>query len=124
MTDFPNGPDAQFHHYLTKGRFMIQQCGSCARHVFAPRVLCKHCGSDRLDWVPASGRATVYAASIVRQKPDKGGDYLYAMMELAEGVRMISTVVGTPPDQIRIGDRLLAEIDDTPRVVFRKEVSA
>ncbi|MCB1395677.1 MAG: OB-fold domain-containing protein [Rhodobacter sp.] len=124
MTDFPNGPDAQFRQFLAEGRFMLQLCGACGRHVFAPRVLCKHCGSDRLDWVAASGRATVHAATVVRQKPEKGGDYLYALMDLAEGVRMISTVVGTPPDAVRIGDRLRAEIDDTPRVVFRKEGAA
>ncbi|MCW1934987.1 Zn-ribbon domain-containing OB-fold protein [Pararhodobacter zhoushanensis] len=123
-TPLPNGPDAQYQHHLAAGRFMIQRCNDCARHVFAPRVLCKHCGSDQLDWVQTSGQGTVYAATVVRQKPEKGGDYLYAMIELAEGVRMISTVIDTPPQDVRIGDAVVALIDDAPRVVFRKEGTA
>ena len=78
----------------------------------------------RLHWVEASGDAVLYAVTTVRQKREKGGDYLYALVELAEGVRMISTVVDTPLDDLRIGDRLRAEIDETPRVVFRKEGAA
>lgn len=124
MTELPEGPDARFRHHLAKGRFMIQRCEACGRHGFAPRVLCKHCGADRLAWVEASGKGHLYAATTVRQKPEKGGDYLYAMVELAEGVRMISTVVGTAPEALHIGDRLRAEIDDTPRVIFRKEGTA
>jgi Predicted nucleic-acid-binding protein containing a Zn-ribbon len=124
MTNLPKGPDARFRHHLAEGRFMIQRCDACGQHVFAPRVLCKHCGSDRLGWVEASGRATVYAATVVRQKPERGGDYLYAMMDLAEGVRMISTVVGVAPDAVKIGDAVVAEIDATPRVVFRLEGAA
>lgn len=106
---------------------MIQRCNACSRQVFAPRVLCKFCGSDRLDWVEPSGRATVYSLTVVRRKPERGGDYLYGLFELEEGARMISTVIGADPESVAIGDPVVAEIETTeagPRLVFRKAQGA
>lgn len=118
----PPGPDARYRRFLAEGRFMIQRCSDCARHVFAPRVLCKHCGSDRLDWVPASGQATVYATTVIRRRSEAGGPYLYGLFELREGERVISTVVDADPASVRIGDPVSAEIEtkgEGPRLVFR-----
>jgi len=58
----------------------------------------------------------------VRQKPERGGDYNVAIIELAEGARMLSRVEGLPASQIRIGMPVTAVISDAngaPLVVFR-----
>ena len=125
MTATPDiGPDAYFQQQLEAGRIQIQKCDSCGAHVFAPRTFCKSCGKDALSWVDISGKGEVYSNTTVRKKPEDGGDYCFALIDLAEGVRMISTVVGTDPHDVRIGMPLRAEIEDhkgAKRIVFRVE---
>src|SRR5258708_10098461 len=64
---------AQTHYQaeLDAGRFCIQQCTQCTRHVFTPRELCPHCGASPLRWVRASGQGTVYSTSTVARKRDR-----------------------------------------------------
>lgn len=108
----PCGPEKQYLDKLAAGRFEIQRCAGCGKHVFYPRVLCPHCGAERLDWVAPSGRGTVYSTTIVRRKPADGGDYNVCLVDLAEGPRMLSRVVTVSPDQVRIGMAVAARIAD------------
>jgi uncharacterized OB-fold protein len=77
----PCGPERQYLDKLAAGRFEIQRCAGCGKHVFYPRVLCPHCGGERLDWVAPSGRGTVYSTTIVRRKPADGGDYNVCLVD-------------------------------------------
>ena len=108
----PSGPEKQYLDKLAAGRFEIQRCSACGKHVFYPRVLCPHCGSDRLDWVAPSGRGTVYSTTIVRRKPADGGDYNIVLVDLEEGVRLLSRIAGVAPEQVRIGMAVRARIAD------------
>ena len=105
---------AQTHYQaeLDAGRFCIQQCPQCSRHVFQPRELCPHCGASPLQWVAASGLGTVYSTSTVSRRPEAGGPYNVAIIDLDEGVRMMSRVEGVPPDEVAIGQRVQARIAD------------
>jgi uncharacterized protein len=107
-----HGPEKRFFDALAAGRFEIQRCAACAKHVFYPRVVCPHCGADTLDWVPASGRGTVYSTTVVRRKPADGGDYNVCLVDLEEGVRLMSRVAGVPPQDVRIGMAVTARIAD------------
>lgn len=122
LPDFSGpGPVQMYQDAVAEGRFIIQQCKDCGRHVFYPRVLCNHCGSVDLKWVEPTGRGVVYSTSVVRQKPEKGGDYNVALIELEEGPRMMSRVVDLDPDKVKIGMVVSAHIglvDGTPAVVF------
>lgn len=104
------GPEQIYKDKLASGSFEIQKCGACARHVFYPRVICPHCGADKLDWVAASGAGTVYSTTVVRRKPEAGGDYNVALVDLAEGPRMMSRVVGVEPAAVKIGARVRARV--------------
>lgn len=115
------GPVQVYQDALTQGRFIIQQCKDCGKHVFFPRLLCKFCGSAALKWVEPTGRAVVYSTSVVRQKPEKGGDYNVALIELEEGPRMMSRVIDVDPDKVTIGMAVSAHIgliDGQHAVVF------
>ena len=116
------GPDRQYQQALAQGEFRIQHCLACSRHVFYPRCVCNHCGSDRLQWVTPSGLGTVYSSTTVRRKPDEGGDTNIALIDLAEGVRLMSRVEGLPAAQVRIGmavrARIGADAKGGPLVVF------
>ncbi len=108
------GPDAQFALALAQGRFQIQHCGACDQHVFYPRALCAHCGSAQLEWVAPSGAGRVYSSTTVRRKPESGGDYNVALVDLAEGPRLMSRIDGIAPDQVHIGMRVQARVIDDP----------
>jgi uncharacterized protein len=108
----PSGPEKQYFDKLAAGRFEIQKCAGCGKHVFYPRVLCPHCGAGRLGWVEPSGRGTVYSTTVVRRKPADGGDYNVCLVDLAEGPRMMSRVVSVPPEQVKIGMAVTARIAD------------
>lgn len=103
---------AQTHYQaeLDAGRFCIQHCTQCGRHVFTPRELCPHCGASPLRWVRASGAGTVYSASTIARKAEAGGNYNVSLIDLDEGVRMMSRVEGVAPEAVRIGQRVQARV--------------
>lgn len=118
------GVEAVYQKWLDQGSFMIQRCKGCARHVFFPRELCPHCGSAALQWVVAAGTGTVHAVTTVRRKPEAGGDYNVSLVDLDEGVRMMSRVEGS--GTVRIGDRVRSRVHITEGkglVVFDPETS-
>lgn len=115
------GPEAQFRAFLMQGRFMIQRSKSTGVHVFYPRLAVPGSGESDLEWVEASGAGEVYSTTVVRNRPDKGGDYNIALIDLAEGPRMMSRVVGIDPTEVRIGMKVRAvieELDGAPQVLF------
>lgn len=116
------GPAEHFHHALNEGRFLIQRCGACERHVFHPRMYCPHCYANALDWVEPSGRGTVHAVTIVARRKEKGGPYNVALIDLEEGVRLMSRVEGMTPEEVTIGLDVEAGISQEGKhkiVVFR-----
>jgi hypothetical protein len=117
------GPEKYFHEQLSKGLFQIQRCSDCEKAVFYPRMICPHCGSADLGWFQPSGLGTVYSTTVVRRKAEHGGDYNVALIDLHEGVRMMSLIEGIRPDQVSIGMTVKAAIVDTndgKLVVFNK----
>lgn len=118
------GAEAKYRAALNEGRFIIQRCGDCGRHVFFPRSICPHCWSARLDWVEPKGTGTVYSTTTVRRKPEAGGDYDVSLIDLDEGVRLMSRVEGVPPAEVKIGSRVRAKVrvaDGIGVVVFQAE---
>ena len=92
-------------------RLLVQWCTACDRGIFYPRAFCPHCasGPGGLEWRTASGRATVYSA-VVENRPEAAGaafsggePYCVALVDLDEGVRMLSNVVGCPPQDVHCG---------------------
>jgi uncharacterized OB-fold protein len=117
------GADKYYRDQLEQGNFRIQRCQSCASAIFYPRMICPHCGSDSLEWFAPSGKGTVYSTTIVRRKAEQGGDYNVALIDLAEGPRMMSRVDGVAPEAVSIGMPVTAQVIDADEgkiVVFVK----
>jgi uncharacterized OB-fold protein len=87
------------------GKLLIQRCTECRRHVFYPRVACPHCGAEQLEWVQACGRGTVYSYTVVLSNAPSAFaadvPYVVAVIDLAEGVRMLSNLVQCDPAALR-----------------------
>ena len=124
QTNEQGGAEARYQAALNEGRFLIQRCNGCSKHVFYPRVVCPHCGGDSLAWVEPKGTGTVYSTTTVRRKPEVGGDYDVSLIDLDEGVRMMSRVEGMAPTEVKIGMRVRAKVIDNKGaglVVFTAE---
>lgn len=88
-------------------RLVLQRCAACGRHQFYPRPFCASCWSSEIDWVEASGRATLYTYSIVHQNdlppfPERV-PYVAAVVDLAEGPRMMTNVVDCDLEMLEVG---------------------
>jgi len=113
-------PEREYFEHLAAGRFMIQRSRSTGGHVFYPRVAEPGTGATDLEWVEASGRGTVYSTTVIRQKAPTP-NYNLALIDLAEGPRLMSRVEGIAPEAVKIGmavkAKLVAENEQT-LVVF------
>lgn len=113
-----NRDNAGFWEGVAGHRLLIQRCASCARLRFPWLPGCGGCGSAEWDTVEAEGSGTVYSYVVMHhprfpafggadEGPDgagpDGGPYAVGLIELAEGVRMVSNVIGVPYDKVRIG---------------------
>src|SRR5271166_6911494 len=91
-------PDKEFAAFLAEGRFMIQRSRSSGRFVFYPRVAEPKTGARDLEWVEASGGGTVYAVTVVRNRPPEA-DHNVALVDLDELPRLMSRIDSLPADQ-------------------------
>jgi uncharacterized OB-fold protein len=117
-------PDQQYRAYLADGRFMIQRGLLSGAYFFYPRVLEPATGSEQWEWVNASGLGTVYSTTVVRVRRP-AADYNVALIDLAEGPRMMGRVTGVQPQAVTIGMRVKARIqtiEGAPAVVFEPMV--
>ena len=121
MSDKKTGVLVQHQAALAEGQFLIQKCDDCGQHIYFPREVCPHCGSDAVQFVSPSGQGTVYAVTTVRRKPADGGDYNVSLIDLDEGPRLMSRVDNLKPDDVKIGQRVTARVvvaEDKGVVVF------
>jgi len=90
-----------------QGRLLIGECGACGRVHHYPRPFCPHCWSEDVHPVQASGAGTLYTYSTVHANdlpPFRDRlPYVAAIVELAEGPRVMTTIEGAQPDGLRVG---------------------
>ncbi len=132
MADIPARPlpliDAEtepFWRAAKERRLSIPRCLDCGKHHFYPRVLCPHCHSERLEWVDVSGQGTIYSFTVARKPagPAFAAEvpYVIALVDLADGPRMMTNIVTATPDAVRIGDLVEVLFEDiAPEVTLPK----
>lgn len=88
-------------------KLLIQECTDCNTKIFYPRKICPECWSQNLSWTKASGKGTIYSYSItmagVEEKFAEDLPFVLALVDLEEGVRMMTNIVDCPHDEVRIG---------------------
>jgi uncharacterized OB-fold protein len=111
-----NADSAPYWKGASEGKLLLQCCADCEAVRFFPRYLCTECGSENTNWVEASGRGTVHSFSIVHRAafPEFQAltPYALALIDLAEGPRMMTNIVGDDALDVEIGDAVKVVFED------------
>ena len=96
---------AAFWDAADEGRLVAQRCADCGRLRHPPRPMCPACGSLDVEVVDLSGRGAVYSYAVLHHPQHPAFEYpvLGALIDLDEGIRIVSNVVGVEPDELLIG---------------------
>jgi uncharacterized OB-fold protein len=120
----PDGDTKPYWDAAREHRLVIQRCQDCHESIFYPRSVCPQCMSDRIDWIEASGKGTIYSFTVVHRAPAQFADsapYVVALVDLAEGVRLMTNIVCCDPTAVRIGAAVEVEFDEvTPEIALPK----
>ncbi len=102
---------------------LVQKCLDCGHLYFYPRSICPECLSYNNEWVKASGRGKVYSYTVSFRPPTEAFledlPYNIAIIELEEGVRIMSNIVECDNDNLTIGMPVEAVFEDiTPEITL------
>ncbi len=96
-------------------KLRMQQCGGCKHVRFPISPVCPRCLDDAFEWLDLSGRGEVFSYIVFHQVYNKAfaadAPYNVALVQLEEGPRMYSNVVGVPNDAVKVGDKLEVVFD-------------
>lgn len=102
----PDADTAFFWEAAAQRRLEILRCAACETYVHYPKPVCWNCGSTELAPRAVSGRGAVYSYTVThRPVPGYDAPHIVVLVELEEqpGLRMISSLTGVDPDDVRIG---------------------
>jgi uncharacterized protein len=106
----------EFWDATAKGELLLRKCEDCSSIIWYPRAFCPACSSQNTSWITSSGRGTVYSFSITRKGAGawaEKGPYVIAYVELEEGPRVLTNIVGCSVDDVCIGLPVEVVFDDT-----------
>jgi uncharacterized OB-fold protein len=111
------GPDtAAYWDACQQHQLLIQCCDNCGTNQFYPRSICASCSSRSLNWVAAKGQGNVISWTIVRRAVSAAYaddvPYVIALIELIEGVVMMSKVTGCDPETVHTGMAVEVSFED------------
>lgn len=116
---FPDPRTAEAAHFFdaaAQGHLELQRCEGCATVWFYPRPACVACGAETYTWFAASGRGRVHSYSIVHRAPTPAFrdrvPYVVALIDLDEGPRMMTNLVGDDALAVAIGDAVEVLFED------------
>jgi hypothetical protein len=116
---------APFFEAARRHTLVVQRCDGCGALRFPARAICSACLSRAASWVPVSGRGKVFSFAVMHHANHPGFaaevPYAVVVIELAEGVRMLSNLIDCPADRVRIDLPVTVVFDDvTPEVTLPK----
>lgn len=103
------GPEQQWREALGRGQFLLQRALASGRYFFPPRVAEPGTGDRNWEWAAASGEGEVHSVTVVHSRPPDD-PYAVVLVDLTEGVRLMSSVIGMDPEDVQIGMPVRAKI--------------
>jgi uncharacterized OB-fold protein len=123
----PRGEDfnGEFYRFCKQHELRFQRCRDCGAWRHMPRESCQACGSFNWTWERAGGKGQVFSWTVIHRALHPGFadelPYAAVVVELEEGVRLVSHVPDLPVEQLRVGLPVEVIFDDvTPEVTLPK----
>lgn len=120
----PDHVSKTFWEAAAEGKVLYQECPACGNRQFYPRAMCTDCAAEP-EWREASGRGVVHTYTIIRQnwaKPFREElPYVVAMVELEEGVKMMTNLTDVEIDAVEVGmpvEAYTVKVEDGLGVIF------
>lgn len=119
------GMSAEFYRFCKQHELRFQRCTECGAWRHIPRDMCAKCGSFKWEWARSSGKGKVFSWTTATQPmmPQFAGEVPYSpvIVELDEGVRMVTWLTGVKPDEFKLGMPVEVAFDDVaPEVSLPK----
>ena len=112
----PSAESKPYWDAAREHRLVVQKCNTCGEFWFPPSQRCAHCLSDDHAWTEVKGTGKVFSFVTYQRLYHKGWDgevpYVVAVIELDEGPRMLSAVVGIPPEKVACDMAVKVVFDD------------
>ena len=112
----PTATSEPYWQGCAEGELRVQYCLGCEQYQFYPRIVCSKCGATALEWRPASGEGRIASFTVVRRGVSAAYEapYVVALIDLEEGVRMMSQVAMANPDDagLKVGARVRVAFAD------------
>jgi hypothetical protein len=104
-----------FWEAAAEGRLVAQKCARCGVLRHPPRPMCPHCSSLAIEVVSLSGSGTVYSYAILHHPQNPAFDYPVKaiLVDLDEGIRMVSSLQDVEAQDVRIGMRVQVRFEPT-----------
>lgn len=94
-----------FWDFAKERKLYLQECITCSKHIFYPRIACPFCGSQEIEWVQASGKGKLYTFTVVENNAPSAFQsdcpYVVAIVQLEEGVQMLTNIVDCNPYKLK-----------------------
>ncbi len=106
----------RFWEATADGKLLLKKCADCGEYHHYPRSHCPFCFSDETEWTEASGDGTVYTYTVTHQNAapyDEATPYVLAYVELDDGPRVMTNVVGVEPEDVSVGQEVTVVFDET-----------
>lgn len=101
------GMTKEFYDHCKNGELRFQRCTDCGKWRHVPREMCAKCGSWNWEWARSSGRGELFTWTVVQRvmHPAFPDDVPYApaVIQMQEGVRLVSWVIDCPPEELKMG---------------------
>lgn len=115
-----------FWDAAAQNKLVMQHCKDCGAWVWTPRPLCNECGSEHVEWTPMSGKGEIYSFTVIRQVVGRAASkafepdipYVVAWVDLDEGPRMITNIVGCAADQVTLGMKVSVIFEQASKDVW------
>ena len=110
----PDAESAPFWAAALEGKLLVQECSMCGHRQLYGRSLCTNCHSSALSWIESSGRGTIYSRTVIHQNPNRSFKHMIpfvvALVDLDDGPRLMTNIVGVPPEAVEIGARVRVSV--------------
>jgi uncharacterized OB-fold protein len=106
-----NPETRRFWEAAAEGEYLLKTCRGCGETHYYPRALCPFCLSAETEWTPSKGQGEIYSYSSTRRD---GTLHIIAYVTLDEGPTVLTNIVGSEADRIRIGARVKLKFQAGP----------